>query len=61
MLKLVFKPGKRKLKKRWYESDPIREKKFDFFVKSTKAVCTQAVLDGVQLSIYQKRRQDDFQ
>lgn len=52
MLNLAFKHGKRKLKKRWYGV---------ILLDRTKTICTQAVLNDVQLSIHQKRRQDDFQ
>lgn len=43
------------------QSDFARVKKFNSFVENIKAVYTQAVLNKVQLSIYQKRCQDDLQ
>ena len=42
-------------------SDPIRSEESDSFVESTKTICTQAVLNDVQLSIHQEWQEDDLQ
>lgn len=42
-------------------SDPDRQKEFDSFVESTKIICTQAVLNDVQLEIHQKKQQNNLQ
>ena len=41
-------------------SDPARSEQFESFVNDTKTVCTQATFNDIQLSIYQKRREDDL-
>lgn len=41
-------------------SDPLRKKEFDSFGERTQKVLTKAEFDNYQLSIHQKRRQDDL-
>ena len=49
-----------KIKEEMLWSDPSREEEFDSFVESTKTICTQAVLNDVQLSIHQKNGKTTF-
>jgi DDE superfamily endonuclease len=51
----------RKIQKGIEWSDPVREEEFDSFVNNSKQVCTQATFTSVELSIHQKRRQDDLE
>ena len=52
---------KEKIKDKMVWSDSIRGEEFDSFVENIQTICTQAVLNEVQLSIHQKRRADDLQ
>ena len=41
-------------------SDPIRPEQLDTFTSNTLKVCTRAELNSFELTMYQKRRQDDL-
>ena len=51
-----FQKWKKKIQKRMIWSDPMRSEEFDSFVGTSQKVCTEAIFDKHQLSLYQKQR-----
>lgn len=42
-------------------NDPARAEEFDSLVEGTKPICSEAVLNSIQLSIHQKRKEEDLE